>query len=103
MGRFWHVAAIREGFLFAEELPSLAGRERGRLIELCENDEVSLLLLVLLRVIRRRSFSTMAGGLGLPSGRGRVMVSWNLMGLRSECVQCILLLRCLLNAGKLPW
>ena len=93
VGRFWHVASIGEGFLLAEELLSLAGCERGCLVILCENEEVSFLLLIFLRVIGRSSATVgagpcrlllifaMDGGRGLTSGLGRIMESGNLMGV----------------------
>ena len=93
VGRFWHVASIREGFLFAEELLSLAGCERGCLIILCENEEVFLLLLIFIRLIGRRSSTvradpchlllifTMANGLWLISALWRIMKSRNMMGV----------------------
>ena len=114
VGRLWHVASVREGFLFAEELLSLARCERGRLIVLCENEEVSFLLLILLGLIGRSSSTvgagachlllifTMAGGLRLTSGLGWIMESGNLMGVRGKSVQHAVVLG-LLSAGKLPW
>ena len=114
VGRFWHVASVGEGFLLAEELLRLAGCERGCLIVLCENEEVSFLLLIFLRLIWRGSSTvragpyhlllafTLAGGLRLTSGLGWIMESGNLMGVRGKSMQHAVVLG-LLSAGKLPW